>query len=50
MDFCTLTIEALIRAGKQPVNFSKSATVLQKPDESLESFLEQLIEAYEQYA
>ncbi|XP_058030884.1 uncharacterized protein LOC131194178 [Ahaetulla prasina] len=48
-EYQTLTVEALRRAGKPPVNMSKPSLIMQRADESPESFLQRLIEAYELY-
>uniref|UniRef100_A0A8C6XMW2 CCHC-type domain-containing protein n=1 Tax=Naja naja TaxID=35670 RepID=A0A8C6XMW2_NAJNA len=48
-EYQNLVVEALRGAGKPPVNMSKPSLVTQKADESPESFLQRLIEAYELY-
>uniref|UniRef100_A0A8C6XFQ5 CCHC-type domain-containing protein n=1 Tax=Naja naja TaxID=35670 RepID=A0A8C6XFQ5_NAJNA len=48
-EYQNLVVEAMRGAGKPPVNMSKPSLVTQRADESPESFLQQLIKAYELY-
>ncbi|XP_070592985.1 uncharacterized protein [Erythrolamprus reginae] len=48
-EYQNVTVIALRKAGKPPVNMSKPSLVMQGSEESPESFLQRLIEAYEMY-